>query len=180
MRIVAGKYRHRVIAYPENNPDIRPTKDMVREGVFSALGDLSGKKVLDLFAGSGSMGIEALSRGAESCYFVDKSNAALKVVKQNLLSLGISEARTMLMDYTDALEYFISKGMAFDLIIIDPPYASGYYYKIIETIYSHKLISDNGVLLVESSGDLSYDDFDFVKSKRYHYGKTYVDLLRSN
>ena len=109
MRIVAGKYRHRLIDYPENNPDIRPTKDMVREGVFSALGDISNKKVLDLFAGSGSMGIEALSRGASLCYFVDKSDLSIKVVKKNCLTLGIDNARVMQMDYLEALNKFIEK-----------------------------------------------------------------------
>jgi len=180
MRIVAGKYRHRLISYPENNPDIRPTKDMVREGVFSALGDISNKKVLDLFSGSGSMGIEALSRGASLCYFVDKNELSIKVTKKNCLTLGIDNARVMHMDYEDALSSFINRKDKFDIIILDPPYASGYYNKIIKMIYDNGLISDNGVIVVESEGNISYEDFDFIKSKRYHYGKTYVDLLRRN
>ena len=180
MRIVAGKYRHRLIDYPENNPDIRPTKDMVREGVFSALGDISNRKVLDLFAGSGSMGIEALSRGASICYFVDKSDLSIKVVKKNCLALGIDNARVMQMDYLDALNKFIEKKEQFDIIILDPPYASGYYNNIIKMIYENALIADNGIVVVESEGNITYDDFAFIKSRRYHYGKTYVDLLRRN
>ena len=180
MRIVAGKYRHRLIDYPENNPDIRPTKDMVREGVFSALGDISNFKVLDLFAGSGSMGIEALSRGAAICYFVDRNDLAIKVVKNNILKLEIDNARIIQKDYLDALNYLLEKGECFDLIILDPPYASGYYARVLKMIYETSLLSDKGVVVVESEGDISYDDFTFIKSKRYHYGKTIVDILRRN
>ena len=180
MRIVAGKYRHRLIDYPENNPDIRPTKDMVREGVFSALGDISNYKVLDLFAGSGAMGIEALSREASICYFVDKSELSIKVIKKNCLTLNINNARVMHMDYWDALTSFINKGEKFDLIILDPPYASGYYNNVLKMIYDNNLLTNKGIVVVESEGDISYEDFAFVKSKRYHYGKTYVDILRRN
>ena len=180
MRIVAGKYRHRLIEFPENNPSIRPTKDMVREGVFSALGDISNYKVLDLFAGSGSMGIEALSRGADICYFVDHDNLSIKVVKNNLVKLGINNARVMQLDYEEALNTFIERKEAFDLIILDPPYASGYYIKIIKKIYENNLLSEKGAVLVESDGTISYDDFAFITYRRYHYGKTYVDILRRN
>ena len=180
MRIVAGKYRHRIIDYPDNNPDIRPTKDMVREGVFSALGDISNYKVLDLFAGSGSMGIEALSRGASICYFVDKSELAIKVIKKNCFNLGIENARVMHADYDYVLNELITKGERFDLIILDPPYASGFYTRVLKMIYDNNLISDKGMVVVESEGNISYEDFAFIKSKRYHYGKTYVDILRRN
>ena len=178
MRIVAGIYRHRLIEYPENNPNIRPTKDMVREGVFSALGDISGYKVLDLFAGSGSMGIEALSRDAEICYFVDHDNLSIKVVKNNLVKLGINNARVLQLDYNEALDTFVNRKEVFDLIILDPPYASGYYIEIIKKIYEQNLIGEKGVVVVENDGSISYDDFAFITYRRYHYGKTYVDLLR--
>jgi len=180
MRIVAGKYRHRLIDYPENNPNIRPTKDMVREGVFSALGDLTNQKVLDLFSGSGSMGIEALSRGASFCYFVDNSDIAVKTTKKNLLSLDIHNAVVMQANYEEALSSFINKKECFDLIILDPPYASGYYIGIIKSIFENNLLSNKGAIVVESLGDISYEVFAFIKSKRYHYGKTYVDILRRN
>jgi len=180
MRIVAGKYRHRLIDYPENNPNIRPTKDRVREGVFSALGDITNTKVLDLFAGSGSMGIEALSRGASICYFVDHDSLANKVVKNNLVKLGINNARVMQLEYNQAIDSFIAKGEVFDVIILDPPYASGYYNDLLKKIYDHNLISEKGVVVVESDGSISYDDFAFITFRRYHYGKTYVDLLRRN
>ena len=88
MRIVGGKYRHRLISFPDDMAHTRPTKDRIREAVFSALGDISGYRVLDLYAGSGAMGIEAISRGAKHCYFVDKNNIAINCVKENLNSLS--------------------------------------------------------------------------------------------
>ena len=90
MRIVAGKYRHRLIYWPED-PSIRPTKDRVREAIFAALNDIEGKTFLDLYAGSGSMGIEALSRGAKEVTFVDKGEPALKCVRENLKLLSIED-----------------------------------------------------------------------------------------
>ena len=91
MRIVGGKYRHRLIEYPNDASHIRPTKDRIREAIFNALGDISGLTVLDLYAGSGAMGIEALSRGAEKCYFVDKNYIAINTIKNNLSSLLIKD-----------------------------------------------------------------------------------------
>ena len=79
MRVIAGVYRHRLLKYPENRLDIRPTKDRIREAFFSSLGDISGKTFLDLYAGSGSMGIEAISRGASKSYFVDNNLLSLKM-----------------------------------------------------------------------------------------------------
>ena len=179
MRIVSGKYRHRLIKYPENNPSIRPTKDMVREGVFSALGDITSKTVLDLFAGSGSMGIEALSRGASHCYFVDHADVAISVVKDNVKALAIDNATIIKKEAEEAISSFIDNNIKFDVVILDPPYALDTYIKIIKDIIDNGLINPKGVFVVESNGKLSYEGFDFNKVKRYHYGKTYVDILWS-
>ena len=81
-------------------------------------------------------------------------------------------------DYEDALSYFADRKEVFDIIVLDPPYASGYYNNALKTIFDKGLLSDKGVIVVESEGNVSYDDFAFMKSKRYHYGKTYVDILR--
>ena len=91
MRIVGGKYRHRLIVYPDDATHTRPTKDRVREAIFSAIGDISNYNVLDLYAGSGALGIEALSRGASHCVFVDSSLIAIKTIKENVSSLKIPE-----------------------------------------------------------------------------------------
>ena len=180
MRIIAGKYRHRLINYPENNPLIRPTKDRVREAIYSSLGDISNKVVLDLFAGSGAMGIEALSRNAKECHFVDINDLAIKVIKDNIKTLGIDNGYIYHMDYAVEMKHFVEKGLVFDIIILDPPYASDKYIKIIEDIMNMSLLSDKGVIVVENNSSFNYDDFAFNKVKRYHYGKSNVDILWRN
>ena len=90
MRVIGGLYRHRKLTYPEDNKNIRPTKDRIREAFFSIVGDLTNKTFLDLYAGCGSMGIEAISRGATKSYFVDNNKESINFVKENLKSLNIS------------------------------------------------------------------------------------------
>ena len=90
MRIVGGKYRHRLIIYPDDMEHTRPTKDRIREAIFSALGDITNSNALDLYAGSGAMGLEALSRGASKCAFVDVSPIAIKTITGNLDNLKIT------------------------------------------------------------------------------------------
>jgi 16S rRNA (guanine966-N2)-methyltransferase len=128
MRIVGGKYRHRIIIYPDDATHTRPTKDRVREAIFSAIGDISNARVLDLYAGSGAMGIEALSRGASHCTFVDISPIAIKTIKENLNNLKIDNNEFEVIKNKDinAIESFTNK---FDLIILVPPY---------EDLHSHK------------------------------------------
>lgn len=177
MRIVAGKYRHRLIVWPNDAEHIRPTKDRIREAVFSALGNISGKTVLDLYAGSGAMGIEALSRDAKKAYFVDKNNVAINTVRENLKSLGIKdEAVVMKTDDFSALKSFINN-ICFDLIILDPPYALGEYQKVIQFIFENKLISEHGIIVCESNYHLELENMDYIKDKEYSYGEIKVRIL---
>ena len=133
MRIIAGKYKHRLINYPENNKDIRPTKDRVREAIFSALGDISDKTVVDLYAGSGAMGIEALSRNASYAIFNDISKLSIDVVKANLSSLGVDNA-TYKISYAEDFNLLNSLDKKYDIYFIDPPYKKGQYEKLINSI----------------------------------------------
>ena len=96
MRVIAGEYRHRKLLYPENNVNIRPTKDRIREAFFSSLGDIEGKSFLDLYAGCGSMGIEAISRGARYSTFVDMNNESISYVRKNIDSLHINDKAEIL------------------------------------------------------------------------------------
>ena len=138
MRIVGGKYRHRNIIYPDDATHTRPTKDRVREAIFSALGDISDMKVLDLYAGSGAMGIEALSRGAKHATFVDISPIAIKVIKDNLTNLKVDPNEYEVIKNKDinAINYLKEKGSCFDLIILDPPYEEGQYEEIVDLLNS--------------------------------------------
>ena len=120
MRVVAGQLGGRRLAAPRGR-DTRPTADRVREAVFSILGPLDGERVLDLFAGSGALGIEALSRGAGSAVFVDDATSAVRAVRENLDALGLS-ARVVRADAAQALRDAREAGDAYDLIFVDPPY----------------------------------------------------------
>lgn len=120
MRIVAGRYGGRRIAAPRGR-DTRPTADRVREALFSALGDVEGRAVLDLFAGSGALGIEALSRGAASAVFVDTAAPALAALRANLDGLGI-DAEVLRSDARAFARNAARDGRAYDLVFVDPPY----------------------------------------------------------
>jgi 16S rRNA (guanine966-N2)-methyltransferase len=119
VRIVAGEFRGRRLAAPRG-VRTRPTADRVREALFSMLGDVTGTRVLDLYAGSGALGIEALSRGAESAVFVERAARAAAVIERNLASLGLDQQVLR----QDALRFLARHEGMFDLVFIDPPYDS--------------------------------------------------------
>lgn len=174
MRIVGGKYRHRIITWPDDQTHTRPTKDRVREAVFSALGDISGCTALDLYAGSGAMGIEALSREAGFCYFVDIAPIALKTIKSNIASLNIPNEEYMVIarkDF-DAIK-FIDKKV--DLLILDPPYKEGKYNEIIDACQD--ILNEHHVIVCESDHKLSFNEEEYKKIKEYKYGEILVTIL---
>ena len=176
MRIVGGKYRHRLISFPDDMAHTRPTKDRIREAVFSAIGDISGYRVLDLYAGSGAMGIEALSRGANHATFVDVSALAVKTITANLNSLKVDKSEYEIIKTTDllAIETFKNRNIKFDLIILDPPYEQGEYEKIVGLLRSNNLLSDNAVIVMEANRSIVLENVDYQKNKEYHYGEIMV------
>jgi 16S rRNA (guanine966-N2)-methyltransferase len=119
MRVVAGEFRGRRLAAPRG-ARTRPTADRVREALFSMLGDVSGARVLDLYAGSGALGIEALSRGAESAVFVERDPRAVAAIERNLESMGLAEEVVR----QDAVRFLARTEGMFDLVFCDPPYDS--------------------------------------------------------
>ena len=176
MRIVGGKYRHRNIIYPDDASHTRPTKDRVREAIFSAVGDISNARVLDLYAGSGAMGIEALSRGASHCTFVDISPIAVKVIKENIANLKINQSEYEIIKNKDiyALDLLKQKGNKFDLIILDPPYEEGQYELIIDKMNNDGLLSENVIIVMEANRLIKLENIDYKKNKEYHYGEIMV------
>ena len=178
MRVIAGIYRHRLLVYPENDPNIRPTKDRIREAFFSSLGDINGKAFLDLYSGSGSMGIEAISRGALKATFVDNNDKALNYVKENIKTLHIENAEVLKLSDVQALALFHDKKIKFDIIYIDPPYETGAYEEVISYIFENNLLSDNGVLAYESKREVEINNLWYRKKKEYHYGEISVTVLR--
>lgn len=121
MRIVAGTRKGHRIAAPKGSAT-RPTGDRVREAAFSLVGAVDGAAVLDLFAGSGAMGLEALSRGAASCVFVERDRDAARVIQQNLEKLRLTAASVVVRAVTAALRDERERGRRYDLVLVDPPY----------------------------------------------------------
>lgn len=151
MRIIGGKLRGRKLrAAPAKG--VRPTADRVRESLFSRLGAFDGSRVLDIFAGTGSLGIEALSRGAASCCFVEQAPPALAVLRANLRDLGLRDCTEIARgEASVAIRRIGRNGREFDLIFLDPPYASALAEAALRELMAAKLLSCGGTIVVESS-----------------------------
>lgn len=177
MRIVAGKYRHREIIYPDDSLHIRPTKDRIREALFSALGPLDNLLVLDLYSGSGAMGIEAISRGANKCIFVDNNKTAYHVTKENINNLGITNYELLFMNDFDALEKLKNNNVSFDLVILDPPYKSETYIEVISFLINNKMMKESARIVTECNHSLDFSSLSIKKIKEYHYGEININIL---
>ena len=178
MRIVGGIYKRRLITYPDDVEHLRPTKDRVREAIFSALGDLTGYKGLDLYSGSGAMGIEGLSRGCSFMTFVDINKVAITTTRNNLSSLGITNAEVLFMKDTDAIDSFIRNKKVFDIVFLDPPYKMGQYDEIVSLFIKNDLLSEHAIIVIESDKDIVINE-SFYKSRRdYKYGDIKVAIVR--
>ena len=171
MRVITGSARGRRLKTPDNY-DIRPTSDNVKEAVFNILQfDVEGRRVLDLFAGTGQLGIEALSRGAASAVFIDRDRAAIQIVKDNLKTCGLSG--TVLC--CDSLSYLKNCGR-FDLIFVDPPYDSGLYDEVLGMINQIDILSDGGIIIVEARQDTPLPNMTapYRRLREYRYGKVKI------
>ncbi len=152
MRIVAGSARGRPLLGPgPKSKDIRPTADRVRETLFNVLGQwLDGVSVLDLYAGTGALALEALSRGAERAVLVDSGREALELCRANTQALGFeARARILPMPVARALDKLAGEGAAFELVFADPPYAAKAVEDILSQVEGKKLLTPNGTLVVE-------------------------------
>jgi 16S rRNA (guanine966-N2)-methyltransferase len=146
MRIIAGSRRGHGIAAPKGK-ETRPTSDRVRESMFSLIGPVDDAVVLDLFSGSGALGLEALSRGARSCTFVESSRDACKVIEANVDKLRLTGARVVCMSVTQALR---QESRLYDLILLDPPYAMFSSFQPLLAERLPALLSEDGVVVVET------------------------------
>jgi len=167
MRVITGTARGRKLKTPENR-EIRPTADNVKEALFNMLQfDLEGRRVLDLFAGTGQLGIEALSRGAAEAVFVDQDREAVRIVKENLKACGFEAS----VRRQDALSYLKEKEK-FDVIFVDPPYDSGLYEPVLETIKSVDKLSEGGIIVCEARRERLLPDMTapYRKRKETRYG----------
>jgi len=152
MRVVGGAKKGRRLASFKGR-SIRPTSDKVREAVFNILPrDFPFRKALDLFAGTGAMGIEALSRGAGYAVFVDNDQASIGIIRKNIETCGLGPAsRVLKKDALDAVRFLSKKGEKFDLIFIDPPYESALVEKTLRLVDEEGLLNADGFLVAETS-----------------------------
>jgi 16S rRNA (guanine966-N2)-methyltransferase len=152
VRIVAGSRRGRYIKVPHAG-EVRPTSEMVRGAVFNALGPVGGLRVLDLFAGSGALGLEALSRGATSCVFVEADRAVAAVLGENIRALEYEPAGHVLVaDYRRAVQSLVEAERRFDLLFVDPPYRILSEVEGALTPFVSSLLTEGGVVVIESDG----------------------------
>jgi 16S rRNA (guanine(966)-N(2))-methyltransferase RsmD len=181
LRIIAGYAKGRKLKSPENQ-DIRPTSDRVKEAIFSMIAFyIPGKIVLDLFAGTGNLGLEALSRGAKFSVFVDNNREALKLVNQNIKLLGYKDKTSVVFsDALKALDLFRKRNEKFDIVFIDPPYRQSLYGEIIQSIAENDIIDRSGILIIEHPADIKLkDEYEGLKKiKEKKYGNTSITILK--
>ena len=168
MRVIAGEAGGRNLKSGKGTK-ARPTTDLVKGAIFNTLADrVLDAKFLDLFAGFGGVGIEALSRGAERVIFVEQDPKHLVIIKENLALTRLAERAEVLRG--DALKVLPSLKQQFDLIFVDPPYEAGLYEKVLESILTNSLLAENGVLILEHHTELPpqiSEEYEVIKSKTY-------------
>jgi 16S rRNA (guanine966-N2)-methyltransferase len=176
IKIGGGIFRSRNLNVPASL-DV-PTKSIVRLGIANALTMYcKDARVLDLFAGSGAVGIELLSRGAKSCTFADISPDCVSVINSNLETLGLAKNDVYLGPSQSVLNLLISKKDTFDIVFLDPPYASQEAYDSIPNfLVESGLLSKRGILVIEYENPYAKPTFSFAKMKTYNYGRTKVDI----
>lgn len=181
MRIIAGEFRGRSLDTLRSN-HTRPTLDQVKEGLFNALGQFfTGEVVLDLYAGSGNLGLEAISRGCDKAVFVDASLPAVKVIQSNIRKLGV-EAKTKVIKYDSmkVLPILKREGLTFDIIFLDPPYHITPFSKILPLLCEYGMINDHGRVICETLKETILEDRYgcLIKDREYVYGSTKITIYQ--
>lgn len=176
MRIITGDYRGRKLETPKTN-DVRPTSDKVKESIFNIIaGNIPDAVCVDLFAGTGNLGLEALSRGAKKCYFCDNSNYSITMIKENIKTCRAEEHSTVLMgDYQKTLARINEK---VDVFFLDPPYKTGLYENCFQQIRDLDLLAEEGIIIAEHGHREDFQDemYGFVKLKEKRYGTIVISI----
>ena len=177
MRVITGTARGRRLLEPEGMA-IRPTTDMVKESMFNIVQfDIEGRRVLDLFAGTGQLGIEALSRGAAETVFCDESPRAVKLVRANLERCGL-KAR---VEQGDSLA-FLRRAGKFDLVFLDPPYDTDLLEKALEVIQNVDILNDGGIIVCESRREKIMPELEppYRRTLTRNYGKVCLTVYKKD
>ena len=164
-------------------PGIRPTSNKVREALFSILSaKIPGSAILDLFAGSGSMGLEAISRGAEKAVFVDNNTGSISAIKKNLKDLGVSaDVKVMQLGVVQAVKKLCGQEK-FDIVFMDPPYFKGWIKKILLNLSQYDILKHPALLICEhhKKEELPQQDGPFFRFKESRYGDTVLSFYKKN
>lgn len=166
MRVISGKYKNKqLIGFDINGT--RPTMDRVKESLFGMIqAYLKDSVVLDLFAGSGSLGIEALSNGSSTCYFVDNNIKLIELINKNLTNVT-EKSYVLKKDYIEALKYFEFNNIKFDVIFLDPPYSMNLINTCIKLIEEYDLLNSNGIIICEYEFEEFTCNYRIIKEKKY-------------
>lgn len=176
MRVITGSARGKRLTTLEGE-SVRPTPERVKEALFSIIQfQIEGRRVLDLFAGSGQLGIEALSRGARQAVFVDASKSSIEIVQKNLETTGLSEFAVV--KNLDFASYLMQNREPFDIALLDPPYRTGLLQRALPMVAA--TMNRGGIILCEHPADeeLAPEVGDFVRARSYRYGKIILTLYK--
>jgi 16S rRNA (guanine966-N2)-methyltransferase len=181
LRIIAGTFRSRLILTPDTVLT-QPTKDRVREAVFSSLGSaITQARVLDLFSGSGALGLEAYSRGASFVHFNDRLPLATTTITKNLKAFGITSYGLTQLPFSQCLERLKEESRVFDIIFLDPPYQKGLAELSFKQLQVSSLLSERGIVIVEDEHDNTWlDSYSNWTIRHYRYGNTKVSIAWKN
>ena len=175
MRVIAGFKKGQILQAPKGDEIVRPTTDRVKEALFSILNfELENSDVLDLFAGSGQLGIESLSRGAKHAFFIDCNQHSIKLVNQNLTACEFQTLATVIK--SDFREFLKTNNQKFDIIFIDPPYSINAWGEALSLIDNS--IKKRGIIALEHPTECPIDDLEGYIRKDYKYGKIIITIFR--
>lgn len=176
LRVISGLYKGRNIKGYDID-GTRPTMDRVKESIFSSIQDyINDSIVLDLFSGSGNLGIEALSNGAIKSYFVDNNKIAINTIKENINNLKIDNYSIIFDDYMNALKTFKNNNIKFDIVFLDPPYKYNYIDDVISYMIDNDLLNKDALIICEfeNSIKIDYKELSIIKEKKYGYKKVII------
>lgn len=179
MRVISGKYK-RCELKGFNIDGIRPTMDKVKESIFGMIqGFIPESVCLDLFAGTGSLGIEALSNGAKYVYFIDEMKDAINIIKTNIDKIKDENSTIIHSNYTSIIKKFNENNLKFDIIFIDPPYGKIKIKTVIDKIIKYDLLNEGGIIVCEYEDEPLEEEYDYLKLIKYRkYGKTHISIYK--